>query len=328
MPFTIVRQDITKLQADAIVNAANTDLAMSGGVCGAIFRAAGPELLKAACDELAPIQTGQAVITPAFGLPAQYIIHAAGPVYQAHDPGKSQASLRSAYTHALQLAMEYQCQSMAFPLISSGLYGYPKKEALRVATSAILDFLEDHELDVTLALFDKEALTVNPELMEQVESYIDRHYREKIQRKRRLLPVEFKALRDSAPLGAPLEAASLEQVIVKLDKPFSDLLLGLIDARGKTDVEIYKAANLDRRLFSKIRSNRDYRPGKRTVLALAVALELPLEETRELLARAGFALSSAVLFDVIVEYFLSRSLYNIFEINEVLFAYDQPLLGG
>ena len=328
MPFTIVGQDITKLEVDAIVNAANTELRMGGGVCGAIFRAAGPGPLQEACDKLAPIRTGEAVVTPGFNLPAKFIIHAAGPVYREDDPDGSEASLRAAYTNALKRAVENQCESVAFPLISSGIYGYPKGEALRIATSAIRDFLEIHDLQVILAVFDKTALTVSRDLMGQVENYIDHHYLERTPPSRKLLRVERMALGEARVLRAPLQAPPLDEVIRRLDQPFSQLLLGLIDARGKTDVEIYKAANLDRRHFSKIRGNQDYRPGKRTVLALAIALELSLEETRELLARAGYALSPAVLFDVIVEYFIANGRTDIFEINQVLFAYDQPLLGG
>lgn len=328
MPFTIVGQDITKLEVDALVNAANTDLLMGGGVCGAIFRAAGPGPLQAACDKLAPIRTGEAVITPAFKLPAKYVIHAAGPVYRADDPEGSEAKLRAAYTNALKRAVENHCESVAFPLISSGIYGYPKKEALRIASSAIRDFLEVHDLLVILALFDKAALSVSRQLLGEIEDYIGERYLEKSPACRRLLPVERVALKEADALMASPQAPPLEEVISQLDEPFSRLLLRLIDARGKTDAEVYKGANLDRRLFSKIRSKQDYRPGKPTILALAIALELSIPETRELLARAGHALSPAVLFDVIVEYFIARGLYNIFEINEVLFAYDQPLLGG
>jgi O-acetyl-ADP-ribose deacetylase (regulator of RNase III) len=162
MPFTLVRQDITKMKVDAIVNAANTNLQMGGGVCGAIFKAAGAAQLQAACDKLAPIKTGEAVITPGFGLPAKYVIHAAGPVYQEWNKKQSEQHLRAAYTNSLKRAVENKCESIAFPLISSGIYGYPKDEALKVAVSAIQDFLTDYDLDVTLVVFDKSALNTVP----------------------------------------------------------------------------------------------------------------------------------------------------------------------
>lgn len=342
MPFTIVRQDITKMKVDAIVNAANTDLQMGGGVCGAIFKAAGAVQLQAACDKLAPIKTGEAVITSGFDLPAKFVIHAAGPVYRYQNAEQSEKLLRSAYMESLRLAIENNCESIAFPLISSGIYGYPKDEALQVATAAIQDFLVNNDIDITLAVFDKSAFTVSRELLGAVESYIDEHYVDTHQIKRRkLLDVERQAISEAderanifneplleemlAPIGAP---APLDDLVGNLDEPFSQMLLRLIDAKGMTDVEVYKRANLDRKLFSKIRSNKGYTPSKRTAIALAVALKLSLDETDDLLERAGYALSHAVKFDVIVEYFIANGKYDVFAINEVLFEYDQPLLGG
>jgi O-acetyl-ADP-ribose deacetylase (regulator of RNase III)/transcriptional regulator with XRE-family HTH domain len=342
MPFTIVRQDITKMKVDAIVNAANTDLQMGGGVCGAIFKAAGAAQLQAACDKLAPIKTGEAVITSGFDLPAKFVIHAAGPVYRYQNTEQSEKLLRSAYMESLRLAIENNCESIAFPLISSGIYGYPKDEALQVATAAIQDFLINNDIDITLVVFDKSAFTVSRELLGAVESYIDEHYVDTHQIKRRkLLDVERQAISEAderanifneplleemlAPIGAP---APLDDLVGNLDEPFSQMLLRLIDAKGMTDVEVYKRANLDRKLFSKIRSNKGYTPSKRTAIALAVALKLSLDETDDLLERAGYALSHAVKFDVIVEYFITNGKYDVFEINEVLFEYDQPLLGG
>ncbi len=343
MPFTIVRQDITKMKVDAIVNAANTNLQMGGGVCGAIFKAAGAPQLQAACDKLAPIKTGDAVITPGFNLPAKFIIHAAGPVYQESTREQNEQELRAAYTNSLKRAVENKCKSIAFPLISSGIYGYPKDEALQVATWAIQDFLTDHDIDVNLAVFDKSAFTISRQLLGEVESYIDEHYVETYQMSRRhLLEVEQEALNKydfnvceyketiinemgDAPsfLRAPLD-----DLVGNLDEPFSRMLLRLIDTKGMTDVEVYKRANLDRKLFSKIRSNKGYMPSKRTAIALAVALELSPDETDDLLERAGYALSHAVKFDVIIEYFITNGKYDVFEINEVLFEHDQPLLGG
>ena len=345
MPFNIIRQDITKMEVDAIVNAANTELKMGGGVSGAIFKAAGAIKLQAACDKIAPIKTGEAVITPGFDLPAKYVIHTAGPVYNKRNPEESEKLLRSAYTESLQVAIDHRCESIAFPLISSGIYGYPKDEALQVATSAIRDFLNEHDLEVFLALFDKSAFVISRKLLGDVESYIDEHYVEtRTIKRRKLLAVEQRALsEDDAQLDesksqqlatptfmtAPLRAAKpLDDVIGNLDEPFSDMLLRLIDAKGMTDIEVYKRANLDRRLFSKIRSTKNYMPSKRTAIALAVSLGLSLDETDALLERAGYALSRAVKFDVIVKYFIVNGKYDIFEINEVLFAYDQPLLGG
>lgn len=331
MPFIIVRNDITKMKVDAIVNAANTQLQMGGGVCGAIFEAAGAKQLQAACDKLAPINTGEAVITPGFNLPAKYIIHTAGPVYHDGKYGEEK-QLRDCYINSLKLAAENKCESIAFPLISSGIYGYPKDEALQVASSAIRDFLDENDLAVYLVVFDKEAFSASLKLMGEVESYIDEHYEEKRRhyQSRRLLSVERLTLEEPAAYEAKpmVAAAGLDDLISNLDEPFSKTLLRLIDAKGKTDVEVYKRANLDRKLFSKIRTGISYTPSKRTAIALAIALELNLNETEDLLRRAGYSLSHSNKFDVIIEYFIINKKYDIFEINEVLFQYDQPLLGG
>ena len=343
MPFKIIRDDITKLRVDAIVNAANTSLQMGGGVCGAIFSAAGADRLQAACNNLAPIKTGEAVVTPGFNLPAKYVIHTAGPVYRDGRQGE-ETLLCSCYTNSLELAVKNNCESIAFPLISSGIYGYPKADALRVAITAIRDFIGEHDVDVSLVVFDKGSLSVSEELLGAVESYIDEHYVEERQKKRReLLDVERKEFADAYMMSMPspmragkakkeITAApmsvSLDDLVGNLDESFSATLLRLIDATGRKDADVYRRANIDRRLFSKIRSNADYTPSKPTVLAFAVALELSLGQTEDLLERAGFALSRSRKSDVIVEYFIQNRKYDIFEINEVLFNYDQPLLGG
>jgi len=340
MPFTIIRQDITKIKTDAIVNAANTELKIGGGVCGAIFKAAGKNELQEACNELSPIKTGEAVITPGFALPASYIIHVVGPVYNPSSPKVSEKLLRAAYLNSLNLAKDHNCKSIAFPLISSGIYGYPKDEALRVATAAIKDFLDNHDMDIYLAVFDKDAFVVSEKLLGEVASYIDDNYLEKHKISRReLLDIEQRSLADvdhieyDSPMPQISEEvlkapSGIDDLIDNLDEPFSTTLLRLIDAKDKTDVEVYKRANLDRKLFSKIRTGKGYMPSKRTAIALAVALELNLDETDDLLERAGYTLSRSQKFDVIIEYFIINGKYDIFEINEVLFKYDQPLLGG
>jgi O-acetyl-ADP-ribose deacetylase (regulator of RNase III) len=343
MPFNIVRADITTLKVDAIVNAANTSLLAGGGVCGAIFTAAGARELQAACDKLAPIKTGEAAITPGFALLAKYVIHAVGPVYRDGKYGE-EALLRAAYTNSLRLAVENECAGVAFPLISSGIYGYPKADALRVATAAIQNFLLgcDNDIDVTLVVFDKAAFTVSRDLLGDVQSYINEHYVDgHTVIRRQFLDIETKSIQeaDEAPVFEEARAAmptpqmaqsappSLDDLVGNLDEPFAATLLRLIDAKGKTDAEVYKRANIDRKLFSKLR-NKDYRPGKKTVVALCMALELTLDEADDLLEQAGFALSRSVKFDVIVEYFIASGRYDVFEINNVLFEYDQPILGG
>ncbi|GHV39772.1 hypothetical protein FACS1894187_20120 [Synergistales bacterium] len=326
MPFAIVRNDITKMKVGAVVNAANTGLQMGGGVCGAIFKAAGARELQAACDALSPIKTGEAVITGGFKMSAKFVIHAAGPVYRDGKSGE-EALLRSCYKNSLKLAVENDCESIAFPLISSGIYGYPKEEALHVATTAIDEFLSDNDMNVYLVVFDKNAFAVSKKLLGAVQSYIDENYvdeRYDAGYERVLLEAE------RVTLKAPKAAAvlhRLDDIVGRLDEPFSVTLLKLIDAKGKADTEVYKRANIDRKLFSKIRTTKNYTPSKKTAVALAIALELSLPETEDLLERAGYALSKSVKFDVIVEYFIKSGKYDIFEINEVLFYHDQQLLG-
>ncbi|GED68010.1 hypothetical protein BRE01_17120 [Brevibacillus reuszeri] len=233
--------------------------------------------------------------------------------------------------------MENSCESIAFPLISSGIYGYPKAEALRVATSAIQDFLVDHDIEVFLVMFDKAAFDVSKKLLGEVKAFIDENYVDDYvdyRRQNQFLQVELDAIK-AADADAPksiifeeMKTGGLEDLVGDLDEPFAETLFRLIDAKGKTDVEVYKRANLDRKLFSKIRRNKGYMPSKCTAIALAVAMELSLDETDDLLERAGYVLSRSQKFDVIIQYFITSCNYNIYEINEVLFSYDQPLLGG
>ena len=357
MPFEIVRCDITTMDTDAIVNAANTALQQGGGVCGAIFKAAGEVELQRACNEIAPIQTGQAVITPGFRLKAKYIIHTAGPVWHGGREGEEE-QLKSCYKNSLLIAKENGCTSIAFPLISSGIYGYPKEQALRVAADTIRTYLDaqnpDDENDMTvyLCVFDKAAFSQSETLFEFVRSYIDDEYVQAhsplARRMRRVETEALSAEKQETPqsesflgkriampapagAGAPAQAPKtkgLYDLIGRLDESFSTSLLRLIDIKGRTDAQVYKRANIDRRLFSKIRCDSSYMPSKRTALALCVALELSVEETKDLLSRAGYTLSKSQKLDVIVEYFLREEMYDIFAINEALFYFDQPLLGG
>ena len=327
MPFFLVRNDITKMETDAIVNAANTALLMGGGVCGAIFKAAGISKMTRSCTPLSPIKTGEAVITPGFALPARFVIHTAGPVYHNGKNGESDL-LQQCYHNSLLLAVEHHCSSIAFPLISSGIFGYPKQEAIEVARSTIEDFLAEHEITVFLVLFDKESLLAGTKLHASIEHYIDEHYLRKHKEVRELLAIEAISLGNIEESRSVLHEPNIEQALSHLDEPFSDSLRTLIQSKGKTEVEVYKKANIDRKLFSKIRTGGGYVPSKRTVIALAIALELTLEEADNLLEKAGYALSHSSISDVIIEYFIVHKHYKILEINEVLFSYDQPLLGS
>ena len=331
MPLQIVRNDITKMQVDAIVNAANETLLGGSGVDGAIHQAAGPELL-AECRTLHGCKTGQAKITKGYHLPAKFVIHTVGPVWEGGSYGEREL-LVSAYRSSLELALEHRCETVAFPLISSGVFGYPKDQALKVAVDTIGDFLLQHDMTVYLVIFDKAAYTISGKLFSDIAAYIDDRYVDEHtnsdeERRRRRFRVLASAPMLEAEAAPAAVSGSLDEALELLDESFSQMLLRKIDEAGLTDAECYKRANVDRRLFSKIRSDIHYKPSKPTAMAFAVALELPLEEAREMLQKAGFAFSHASKFDIIVEYFIAHRNYNIFEINEALFAFDQSLLGG
>ena len=329
MPLIIVRNDITKMPVDAIVNAAKESLLGGGGVDGCIHRAAGPELL-AECRRLGGCKTGDAKITKAYRLPCRYVIHTVGPVWRGGGHGERE-QLASCYRTSLALAQAHNCETVAFPLISSGIFGYPKDQALRVAVDTISEFLAGNDMTVYIVIFDRAAYAIGNKLFTDIAAYIDDHYVDahtdsRRERMRRMGVVESRML--TAYEDAPMATSGLDEALAHLDTGFSETLLKLIDRSGKKDTEVYKKANVDRKLFSKIRNNPDYKPSKPTAVAFAIALELSLPETRDLIARAGYALSPSSKFDVIIEYFIMQRDYDIFKINEALFAFDQSLLGA
>ena len=404
MPFLIVRNDITKVDVDAIVNPSNVDLLEGSGTSRAVFLSAGERKLARACRKIRKCKVGEAVITDAFDLSAKYIVHAVGPVWQdgKHDEEKI---LYRTYQNSLKLALKKKCDSIAFPLLSSGNYGFPKDRAMKAAVSAFTDFLSEHDMLIYLVLYDRNSFSVGQKLFSDVKEYIDDHYvdenneffsdnrgervrvrssvfeendlrtlcenddspmfysatgelptdevRDKISAAK-VLPTDV--TRESLPSAAtPVFAApqmfsdphpseqsarsvkkkkfkkserSLDELIKNMDETFSQMLLRLIDERGLKDSVVYRKANIDRRHFSKIRNNVNYLPTKRTVFSFAIALELSLDETKDLMNRAGYSISNSSKFDIIVSYFLENGIYDIFEINEVLFAYEEPVLGA
>lgn len=351
MPFQIIRNDITKMEVDAIVNAAKPSLLGGGGVDGAIHAAAGPELLEA-CKALGGCGVGEAKITAAYNLPCKYVIHTVGPKWRGGVFGEKR-QLRSCYSAALELAKENSCESVAFPLISAGTYGYPKDKAMKVAVDTIGDFLLENDMTVYLVLFGQESLELGHKLFSDIREYIDKNYVEahsqpfaRVAQAREdscesislpapppmasmpsPMPKAAKRPHAAAAPTADADTAALDHLFDEIDESFQQMLLRKIDERGMTDAQCYKRANIDRKLFSKIRNDVQYRPKKTTAVAFAVALELNMRETEELLRKAGFALSRSNKFDIIIRYFIEHGNYNIFEINEALFYYDQSLLG-
>ena len=329
MPFYMIRGDITKLQVDAIVNAANNSLLGGGGVDGAIHRAAGPKLLEE-CRTLGGCETGQAKLTGGYNLPAKYVIHTVGPIWRGGNRGEREL-LVSCYRNSLELASKEGCKTLAFPLISAGVYGYPKDQAVQVAVETIQSFLLTHDVSVTLVLFDRDAATVSKSLFTDISSYIDAQFiKEHADQGPECVRREVAFYRDAVK-GMPMSAGvpgSQKEALSHIDESFSQMLLRKIDAAGLTDAQCYIKANIDRKFFSKIRNDPHYRPSKPTALAFAIALELDLSETQELLRKAGFTLSHSQKLDIIVEYFILHGNYDIFQINQALFAFDQSLLGG
>ena len=334
MPFEIIRNDITKMQVDAIVNSANPLPIIGLGTDSAIHQAAGPELL-AARQKIGPIQPGSAAITPAFKLDAKYVIHTVGPVWDDGSYGE-ETLLRKCYDDSLQLALEHGCRSIAFPLISTNNYGFPKDKALQIAISAFSTFLLEQEMQIYLVVFDRTAYKLSEKLFHSVASYIDENYVDACE------AIAFAAEREKRPSfrrnaricesSAVMEyacpkAMSLEDMLKQEDAGFTETLLKLIDQSGKKDSEIYKKANISKQHFSKIKNNSHYKPTKETAISFALALELDVAQTNDLIGRAGYTLSNSSKFDLIIRYFIETRNYNVLEINTVVYEFVQRLLG-
>lgn len=329
MPFEIVRNDIVNIKVDAIVNTANPRPIIGAGTDKAVHDKAGARLLLAR-KEIGNIAVGEAAITPAFDLDANYVIHTAGPIWKDGRSGEEEL-LASCFRNSLGIAKKKDCESIAFPLISTGSYGFPKPLALQIAVREISSFLMENEMQVYLVVFEKQSFELSEKLFKSVSSYIDANYvSDKMNLEYGTSKVRRRNYEDMLLHESSYEITSkmpnLDGMLNNLDRGFSETLLDLIDRTGKKDSEIYKKANVDRKLFSKIRNNVNYKPSKATALAFAIALELSMDETDDLLARAGIALSQSNKFDVIVRYFIENKKYDIFELNSVLFEFDQPLI--
>ena len=334
MPFEIIRADITTLKVDAIVNAANTSLLGGGGVDGAIHKAAGPKLLEA-CKSLGGCDVGQFKLTKGFDLPAKYVIHTVGPIWQGGNSGEDE-HLLSCYATALELAKDRKIESIAFPLISTGAYGFPKDLAITIASNVIRNFLIDNDMMIYLVVFDRDAFKLSQSRHASIKAYIDDHFvDEHHDHRRQYNNVDDEAfvtysinkmIYKEAPDKSIKKQRSLNDVLDQLEDTFSERLLRWIDVKERTDVEVYKRANIDRKHFSKIRGDKFYKPSKATAIAFAIALELNRDETDDLLLTAGYALSNSNKFDLIIKYFIEKQIYDLYTINETLFAFEQPLL--
>lgn len=346
MPFQIIRDDITRVKADAIVNTANPSPVYARGTDGAIYHVAGSRELLKEREKIGEIAPGQAAVTSAFNLPATYIIHTVGPVWIDGFHGEFD-TLRSCYRQSLHLALSLSCHSVAFPLISTGIYQFPKDKALKIAMEEFESFLEDFEMEIILVVFDKTAYQLSSRIQSHVQQYIDENYVERQYRKEYRdygAPKPFasnaSASKNNRPtIGKVMDAIQskserrprkkkdLSEAVLHLGETFQQRLLRMIDERGLSDPDVYKRANIDRRLFSKIRCNEAYMPKKKTVAAFAIALRLNLDDTKDLLRSAGYALTNSSKADVIITFCIENEIYDIFEVNALLFEYDQPILG-
>ena len=378
MSFKIIRNNIINVTADAIVNTANPEPTFASGVDSAVYKAAGEKKLLKERKKIGRIEVGKAVETQAFNLSAKYIIHTVGPAWQGGNAGEREA-VRSCYMESLKLAKKLGCESIAFPLIATGTYGFPKGDALRIAISVFSEFLMENDMEIILVVFDKASFVLSDKIFSNVGSYIDDNYveiyedeeysdedvtrtvalfeseRRPKERRRNSKPMLFgsamsKMSRTSESMlfgmsedvaepdednvksirmlgNVPVKQSSLNDRVAHIADTWQECLLRLIDEKGYTDTEVYKRANIDRKLFSKIRSNTAYQPKKITAVAFALALRLNLDETKDFLGRAGYAFSPSSLFDLIVEYFIEQEVYDTYTINLALFEHEQPLLG-
>lgn len=350
MPFEIVRNDISNMQVDAIVNAASRRPRVGAGVDSAIHKKAGPSLL-ASRKEIGEIRPGTAAITLAYDLGAKYVIHAATPHWTGGQHGETKL-LRQAYDMCLELAVKNGCESVAFPLLAAGTHGFPKSEVLRVAVGAFTAFLMEHEMQIYLVVFGRESVMLSEKLFQKVSSFIDENYvdaymkrtygagerrrnrrdlsnRDLELRSERHRKDDFEAeVRYSLPAPQAMERPSLDELLKKKDAGFRETLLDLIEKSGEKNSTIYKKANITKQYFSKIINDSSVNPGKATAVALALALELDLEGTRDLIGRAGYALTNSSVFDLIIRYFIENKQFNVIEINITLYEFDQPLLGA
>jgi len=339
MPFMIIRDDLTKVRADAIVNTANPHPRVGAGTDSAVYKAAGERELLAERKKIGDIPVGKAVVTSAFRLPAKYMIHTVGPVWVDGKRGET-AALQSCYMESLKLARQLMCQSIAFPLISTGSYGFPKDLAIKIAASVFYDFLMEHDMTIYLVVFDRTAYDLSGRLFRDIQAYIDenyvsdqaaREYPDKIDPFHLEKPVieerRSSAEQDRRFAGEQPQDDSLAELLSDTDITFQECLLKLILERDLKNSEVYHGANISKQHFSKILSNRDYHPTKNTACALALSLHLSLEETAALLGKAGLVLTKSSRFDLVVEYFILHGMYNVVDDNIVLDENNLELLG-
>lgn len=373
MPFKIVRNDITKMNVDVIVNTANEAPQYSDGVDKAVYHAAGVKELLAERKKIGWMKEGEVAITPGFKLPAKYIIHAVSPCYIDGTFGEEQL-LRGCYSKSLQLAFEKKCETIAFPLISTGCFGYPKEEGMRIALDEINAFLMSHDMLVYLVVFDTVSTKLGLNLYPNLEAYIDHNYvcekreeeygnryfgsvvkgavgydaykqeRERVEKALKVpLEIDECCMSMEFVCSAPSKSinvndmdvdsyedfyeeneSALKERMKHLADTFQQYLLYLIETKGLTPAEVYKRAIITKQLFSKIKVNPNYHPDKVTAMRLCVGAKLNIDETKDLLSRAGYALSPCDKRDIIFSFFIENNVHDMIEIDIALEEHGLP----
>lgn len=348
MPLYLIKGDITAMHCDAIVNATDIFLSGSGGVDEIIHKVAGFDL-SLDCIKIGHCDVGQAVITKGYDLNAKYVIHTVGPIWSDGNPIE-QSLLASCYKSALALALEYKCETVAFPLISAGTFGFPEDDAMRIAKESIEDFLDEHDMTVYLVAYRSHTYNMGAKLFNEVRQFVERNfpdddffectcmpepecYSASVASESAHLP-KARAKRPRAVAGNAMptfssrpKEPSLDDLLKQVDESFAEMLARKIEERGMSNAECYNKANTTKSVFSKIKNNPEYKPTKPTVAGFVLALGLPLDEAKEMLSKAGYSLSRSNKFDIILEWFITNKTYSIFDINEVLLEYDQQLIG-
>lgn len=350
MSFRVVRNDITKMDTEAIVNTANPHVAVGPGCDKAVYKAAGyDKLLDYRKKHIGEVAEGEVFITPGFGLKAKYIIHAVSPMFIDGQSGEEE-KLRSCYRKSLDIADSYGINSVAFPLISTGSFGYPKEEGLMIAADEINRFLDDHDMEVYLVVFDKDSARIGRRKFRDIDEYISERYVDAAEEEE-LGSISYdESLRpqivyDAAPVrnvsrrkGRVLEApqlkadlteenlAGLDERIKHIDDTFSEYLLYKIQEKGLKNSEVYKKALVDKKIFSKIKNNPDYHPNKLTAMCLCVGAQLNIDEAKDLLLRAGYGFSPCDKTDIIFEYFIENGYYDMIDLDIQLEEHGLPCI--
>lgn len=320
MAFRIVRNDITKVKTDAIINTANPEPVYAEGTDKAIYEAAGAEMLLAERARIGRLKIGMAAPTPAFALPARYVIHTVGPEWIDGKSGELD-DLRNCYKNSLEVAEELNCKSVTFPLIATGGHGFPKEEALKVAVEEFREYLSGHDMKITLVVYNSDNFVLSGDIFEEIKTYMEKKTKEGQELEMRI------ASGEKVETAGDAEEDRKNDWKKEAPKGWMETIFWWMEKKGLTENEVIQRANVERGFFDRVKAQVGFEPKKLTVIAFAIALELSLSEAKDLLKKAGFTLSFINKFDLIVQYFFEYGVHDIYVANLALFDHKQPLLG-